>query len=402
MDLKRAAIEGPDQPLHADDLAHLERVVREVGAPVRFGAPASEPDLAPLEAELGRPLPQDVKTLYRWHQGAEQLMPSNDFLSPAKATEERATIRTEIGELWEEFPLLRNLLPLLQDGSYFYMVRFDKPDSSQIYRWSYWSMEPRPVYASLLHLVRVIEQAYLSRAFHRGYDGWYADDGLVRRVEDSFQPALVVRRAAQARVKCAIAKDSKAPSMERQLAVRELYYEPTAVPTLIELLGDPDAEVVRCAAFGLGAIHAREALPKLLELLGRAPRVAADALAGVLTPEDSMAVGPLLSILAHADQSPRLAALHALAAIRSPEAVPAVIEVLRGPDAGLYWYAIRVLANTRDPRAVEPLRNLLERRSSLGLDAIPRGGSRGSAPTPEHLRLMIEPALEYILAAPPQ
>ena len=115
-----------------------------------------------------------------------------------------------------------------------------------------------------------------------------------------------------------------------------------------------------------------------------------------------MAVGPLLSILAHADQSPRLAALHALAAIRSPEAVPAVIEVLRGPDAGLYWYAIRVLANTRDPRAVEPLRNLLERRSSLGLDAIPRGGSRGSAPTPEHLRLMIEPALEYILAAPPQ
>lgn len=397
--MNQAAIEGPRQQLHNEDLVRLERTMLQAGSPVSLAPPASVHEIAQLESALGRSLPEDIKTLYRWHNGAERLTPYNDLLSTTQVAEERANIRKELGNLWKEFPLLRDLVPLLRRDSDFLMVRCDQPNASPVYGWSYWSMEPSPLYASVLHLVKVFEQAWVTRAFHRHHDGWREDHGLLRRVQDSFQPARVARRAAEAQAKCAIARDTNAPSMHRQIAVRELGHEPSAVATLVELLGDRDAEVVRVAAFALGEMHVREALSGLLELLEREPRVAADALAGVLTPEDSAPVARLLPLLGHADRQVRIAALNALGAIRSPDAVPAVIELLQDRDAGLYWFAIQVLAATGDRRAVEPLRALHKRCDSLGLDPVSRGGTRGSPPTPDHLRMTIEAALKHLTAS---
>jgi hypothetical protein len=397
--MNQATIEGPVQALHADDLARLERALVERGAPVSFAPPVTDQELARLESALGRSLPQDLRTLFRWHNGAERVTPYNDFLSATQAAEERLNIRRELGNLWKEFPLLRDLVPVLRRDGDFMMVRCDQPQASPVYGWSYWAMEPMPLYASLFHMVKVFEQAYLSGAFHASHDGWHEDFGLLRRVRDSFQPALVARRGVEAQARCAIASDPEAPSMNRQIALRELGYEQSAVPMMIRLLADRDPEVVRYAAFALGQMHVREALPALLELLDREPRVAADALADVLTPEDSAAVARLLPLLDHAEQSPRIAALNALRALRSPDAVPKVIELLQDRDVMLYYHAVQVLASTRDRRAVEPLRALLGRVDSIGLDPTPRGGSRGSAMTPTQLRMAIEKALEYILAS---
>lgn len=394
--MARATIEGPDGPLHADDLARLERTLIEFDAPGTPAPPASDRELAALETAVGRPLPEDVKTLYRWHNGAERLTPYNDLLSAAQAAEELQQIRTELGDLLDKLAPLRDLVPLLRRDGDFWMVHCGELQSSPIYTWSYWDMRPVARYASVLHLVKVIEQGYISRAFHQRHDGWHEDFGLLRRVEDSFQSALVARRETEAQAKCAIARDARAPRLDRLSAVRQLSYERSAIPTLIELLRDHDGEVVRYAAHALGEMHAREALPALLELLGREPRVAADALADVLTPEDTSVVARLLPLLGHAEQLPRIAALSALTALRSPDAVPAVIDLLRDRDVILYYHAVQVLGRTRDRRAVEPLRALLERVDSLGLDPTPRGGSRGSAMTPDQLRVAIETALEHI------
>lgn len=396
--MNKATIEGPAQPLHADDLARLERTLIEFDAPGTPSPPASDPELVALETALGRPLPEDVKTLYRWHNGAERLTPYNDLLSTTQAAEELERIRAEVGDLFDKLPPLRDLVPLLKRDADFWMVHCGQPQASPIYTWSYWNMNPVPRYASVLHLVKVIEQSYISRAFHHSHDGWHEDFGLLRRVENSFQSALVARRATEALAKCAIARDSNAPQLDRLTAVRELSYERTAIPTLIELLRDRNWEVVRYSAHALGEMHAREALPGLIELLDREPRVAADALAGVLTPEDTV-VDRLLPLLGHAEQLPRIAVLSALKALRSPDAVPAVIDLLQDSDVILYYHAVQVLASTRDRRAVEPLRALLERVDSLGLDPTERGGSRGSAMTPNQLRSAIETALEHILAS---
>jgi len=397
--MTQASIEGPTGPLNDEDLERLECVLKQVDADFRAARGASEQQVAAMQAAVGQPVPRDVQTLYRWHDGVERLRPHDDLLSTVKALEERAQIHRELAGAPSELQLPGDLLPLLNGDDVYLLVRCGDPDASPVYRWSYWSMQPAPAYASALHMLKVIEQAYLSGAFHRDYDGWYVDEGLLRLVEDSFQPLRVARRAAEAVGKCAIGRDVRAPSRDRQSALRELAHERTAVPVMIELLGDPDPDVVRHAAFALGGMHVREALPALLDLLARDPGLAARSLARVLGPQDLVVAGQLVPLLSHGDKQVRISALEALSAIRSPDAVPPIVQVLRDPDAGLYFYAIRALARTRDRRVVEPLRELLGRCDSLGLDPVYRGGTRGSAPTPDHLRVTIETALDYILAS---
>ncbi len=370
-----------------------------MGAPTSLAMPATQDALDQLASNIGHALPDDVTTLYRWHDGAEDFIPGSRFLSTVEAAAERARIQNDDPEMCTQVPVLRELLPVLQQDNNFFMVRCAGPLSGVIYEWSYWEMEPKATHASLLHLVQLTEQAYLSRAYYPEYDGWYVDYWRYCLIRNKFQPLKSARRNQSAREASAIALDQGQDSMTRSMAVMKMSYDLPSIHPLIALLGDNDAEVVRHAAFALGEMDAREALPELLMLLGRQPRVAADALAGILTPDDTHVVAMLSPLLEHADLQIRIAALNALRALRSPEAVPAVISRLDDPEAGLLWYAIKTLAHTRDKRALLPLQSLQERVDTLGLDPECRGGSRGSKPTPMYLRMVITEALEHIRGA---
>lgn len=65
-------------------------------------------------------------------------------------------------------------------------------------------------------------------------------------------------------------------------------------------------------------------------------------------------------------------------------------------EPGVLPYVIRVLARTRDARALQPLRDLRSRVDALGLETEYRGGTRGSRPSVEVLRREIELAIRLL------
>jgi len=58
--------------LSSEQLAHLEELLRERGAPVvpRLQPPAAPEALAAVEDHLSRPLPREVRKWWEWHDGA--------------------------------------------------------------------------------------------------------------------------------------------------------------------------------------------------------------------------------------------------------------------------------------------------------------------------------------------
>jgi HEAT repeat protein len=167
--------------------------------------------------------------------------------------------------------------------------------------------------------------------------------------------------------------------------LREQFQE--TVPLLIEYLADPDPEVVRSIAIGLGHLEDPRAMRPLVKLLthqdSQVRQVAGGVLEHFIVPEavvpllevlpDPRArpmalirlrelgarvpVAPLIEALAHADPEVRQGAAEALA-IRpqpAPEAVPSLIAALADPKGGVRRAAAEALGRSGSREAVPAL-----------------------------------------------
>lgn len=289
--------EGPTGPLTPHALHRFEQTLKATGAPVVFGLPATAAQLDTVEAALGRPVPDDLKTLYRWHNGAAEIVPQGRFVATNEAVDTRASIARDAAETWHEAPELQSMVPLVEVHGTLLLVSCAERDAGVVYGWSFADIAPLPRYASTAHWLRVVERAYQSGAYYADHDQWLGDPFRLRSVEDEFQPLRAAARRRAALAEQATLLRPAAERMERLSAVQALTYEAAAVPVLIGLLHDQDRDIVMRAAFALGAMHAREAIPHLLEMLDRDPRVAADALADILSPDDDRQVPRFLPLL---------------------------------------------------------------------------------------------------------
>lgn len=110
---------------------------------------------------------------------------------------------------------------------------------------------------------------------------------------------------------------------------------------LLPLLADSAPEVRQCAALGLCHHPSEAAISPLLGALSDSDSLAADLAARALIAIGKPAVEGLLEVLNDAPQSARIHAMHALAEIADPRAIPAMIAAMSENSAMLnYWAEI--------------------------------------------------------------
>lgn len=381
--------------LAAERLAQLQTTLEAVGAASDLNPPASEATIASLERRLGFALPDELRTLYRWHDGGGRLIDFSFYpISQVQAHYDLLTQGREAGDSQGS----RNLIPIAGDDGHYLLMRADAADRA-IYASHVETPGLSLQFESLDHLIRITDEAHLSGAIHRAYEGWELDEPLYRRLLAKIAGGPNRQRAA-GRIDEAVAADTAALVYDRYAAIQRLGNDPLATSTLIGLLKDRDRQIATRAAFALGTLRAREAIADLLQLIGTDEHraMAVHALARIVRRGDDHLAPVLLEMLTDHDKQVRISALQGLGSIRSPATVSQVVSALDDPDTGVLPYAVDALGQMADQRALPDLRSLHARADTLGLDPTYRGGSRGSAPTPAYLRLAIEKAIAAIEA----
>lgn len=150
-------------------------------------------------------------------------------------------------------------------------------------------------------------------------------------VDGAKDPAPEVRRAA----KDALLRHSSDAVIDLLLRALEFPTHRRAAADLLIELGRPAVERLTEALPG--------ADPDVRRMIGEVLR-------------DSDSQGLLIEELSHRDPARRLRAVSGLGAIRSQQAVPALIERIRDPDASVRAEVAKVLGRLGDRRAVEPLK----------------------------------------------
>lgn len=147
------------------------------------------------------------------------------------------------------------------------------------------------------------------------------------------------------------AKDPS-PEVRRTAKAALLRHSSDAVIDL--LLRALDFPTHRRAAADLLIEMGRPAVERLTAALPDASPHVARTIGEILVGAD--ATSSLIGQLAHREPEQRLRAVSGLGAIRSHQAVPALIERLRDPDASVRARTAKILGDLRDVRAIEPLK----------------------------------------------
>ncbi|HYC30683.1 MAG TPA: HEAT repeat domain-containing protein, partial [Gemmatimonadales bacterium] len=153
------------------------------------------------------------------------------------------------------------------------------------------------------------------------------------------------------------ALEDEAPAVrERAIRLAARYVEPAV---LAELVADEGNAVRRNAAITALERQGPYAVPHLQVMLGHAQidvvMFALQVLSRIGDPAAARAIMPLAR---HADLNVAQSAIQALGQLRSDEAVPGLLELLRG-ELWLQLAAIDALGAIGDPRAVGPLVELV-------------------------------------------
>ena len=131
---------------------------------------------------------------------------------------------------------------------------------------------------------------------------------------------------------------------------------------LVTTLGDENWKVRKAAIEGLSKRAAPDAIQALLEMLRQDHRNLAvlNSALQVLAMVDVDTYSPLVEFLKSDDSDLRMQAALALGEQREERAVGPLIEALKDPDANVRFHAIEALGKIRSPAAIEALTNIAE------------------------------------------
>jgi len=138
-------------------------------------------------------------------------------------------------------------------------------------------------------------------------------------------------------------------------------------PLLMDALDDPNRDVRETAAYVLGEMRWREAVPKLIERLSDDDRIyvasrTATALGKI---GDPAAIHGLIITLYDSYSSTRREAAEALGILKSQEAVPELIAILDDPASEVRGAAAEALGKIGDSSAEEGLMQLLDDNAQI-------------------------------------
>lgn len=139
----------------------------------------------------------------------------------------------------------------------------------------------------------------------------------------------------------------------RWWAVRALavFDQPAAWDALILSLGDTESTVRQCAALGLRLRPTPSAIPMLITAMGDKDPLVCRLAADALTAIGPMAIPMLDQSMQSQNQITRIEAARALAGIRNPQAIPALVAALNDSSSlvvhwaeqGLEWLGMEML-----------------------------------------------------------
>jgi HEAT repeat protein len=163
--------------------------------------------------------------------------------------------------------------------------------------------------------------------------------------------SLDVKRAEELEAVLGLLESDKPD--HRWWAVRALavFDQPAAWDALIRSLGDSESAVRQCAALGLRLRPTPSAIPKLITALGDKDRLVCRLAADALTAIGPMAIPLLDQSVQSENQITRIEAARALAGIRNPQAIPALVAALNDSSSlvvhwaeqGLEWLGMEML-----------------------------------------------------------
>lgn len=140
---------------------------------------------------------------------------------------------------------------------------------------------------------------------------------------------------------------------------------PNSLPTIRELLRDPNPELRWWATRSLAGIHDPQVAPLLIQALGDQDiGVRQCAALALRIQPDTAAISELIHTLKDQDQLLARLSADALIAV-GEEAVPALIEIVQSDHQSARAEAIRALGEIGDTRAIPVLLNALDEDSAL-------------------------------------
>jgi HEAT repeats/SMI1 / KNR4 family (SUKH-1) len=351
--------------------------------------PITDEEFQRLSGRLSLRIPTTVESLYKWHDGIEEIIPAYDFLSLSDAINQYEELIAFGEEFQDESFFNRNYLPILQfQDSYFFVDCTPNSENTIYYLSSFESENTLKRYDSLSQMLQIISEAYLSRAYYIEDELVLENLVLLQKIEKKYysQEAWNNKECEWNKL-CAEMEElrsinvSQAPS-EEEVQLQELSavfslaapadlrkeslisrltqtHDERAIDFLVEFLSDANPEIIAKAAYGLGALRAREKLPELIKLTKHPAEVvrnlATHAITEIATSNDILLLRPLLELLTDEAALVRISAAEALGQLRNPIAVQPLINLLQDRRAGVRYHVIQVLGKIGDARAIEVL-----------------------------------------------
>jgi hypothetical protein len=354
--------------------------------------PISDEKFRWLAGRLPFKIPRMIENLYRWHDGIEQFIPGYDLLPLSDAIAEYERLIALGEELQDKEFFDKSFFPILYADKSYFIIDCDPNYEESIYYLVFEVGDMQERYENLEQMLRIVVDAYLSRAY-------YVEDGslvknlvLLRKIESKYlSPKQHNKREAEWNKLCDEIHEFKhldrsqqqsnqdAPweelyvgilghsprDLQKSILISRLYdtSDERAISYLTEFLSDQNPEIIGEAAFGLGQLRAREKLSELLKLLNHPAQVvrnlAACAIREIASPEDELLIQPLLTLLADEVDIVGLSAAEALGKVRNKKAVSALINLfissLSDEKSRARYHIISALRRIGDFGVVEKL-----------------------------------------------
>jgi hypothetical protein len=355
--------------------------------------PISDEKFRRLAGRLPFKIPSIIENLYRWHDGIEQFIPGYDLLPLSDAIAEYERLIALGEEFQDEDFFDKSFFPILYADKSYFIVDCDPNYVESIYYLVFEIGDMQERYENLEQMLRIVVDAYLSRAYYMEEGSLVKNLVLLRKIESKYlSPQQQNEREAEWNKLCDEVHKLKhrdhsqeqsnqdAPweklyvgilshssrDLQKSILISRLYhtYDERAISYLTEFLSDNNPDIIGNAAFGLGKLRAREKLPELLKLLNHPAQIvrnlAACAIRDIASPEDELLIQPLLTLLADEADIVQLSAAEALGRLRNPKAVSKLINLfissLADEKSRVRYHAISALRRIGDFGVVEILK----------------------------------------------